>query len=302
MGRLRRENSPSWLKKRLVVNEALFNTEEILSHAGVSTVCVSSMCPNLNECFSRSQATFLILGDVCTRSCGFCSVKKGTPAKVDADEPARIAEAIRKLGLSYVVITSVTRDDLDDGGAGHFTRVMEKVREVNPQIEIELLVPDFEGQPDCVVGIVRHAPEVFGHNIETVGRLYPIARRGAGYQRSLGVLRKAKEISAGQITKSGLMLGLGEEKEEVVEAMKDLRDSGCDIITIGQYLRPAPLSLSVKRYVDPGEFAEYEIIAREMGFRFIASGPYVRSSYLAQKAYETIKGVSNDRCYTAADR
>ena len=280
---------PPWLKKRLISSETLTGTKRILSESSIHTVCESSICPNQNECFSRAQATFLLLGDVCTRACAFCSVKKGAPSAVDKDEPRRILDAVRKLGIRYLVLTSVTRDDLDDGGAGQFANVIHMVRCYSKKIKIEVLVPDFKGDAAAVKRVVEAEPDVFGHNIETVERLYEKVRSGADYRRSLGVLRSAKNINAAQLTKSSLMVGLGEGEGGLVAAMEDLRETGCDILTLGQYLNPRQENAQVSRYVTPQEFDTYKGVAMKLGFRYVASGPFVRSSYLAEEIYNIIE-------------
>ena len=286
---------PPWLKKRLVMDGALTDTRRILSENGVHTVCESGICPNQNECFSNGHATFLLLGDICTRSCAFCSVKKGSPSPVDRDEPHRIADAVKKLGLRYVVLTSVTRDDLEDGGAGHFADVIREIRRYSAGMRVEVLTPDFMGDRRAIEIVTGARPEVFGHNIETVENLYAAARAGADYSRSLELLRYVKKIDSSQLTKSSIMLGLGEREAEVVIALEDLREAGCDIVTIGQYLSPRPGNLPVAGYVTPEEFERYKTAALGMGFKYVSSGPFVRSSYLAEEAYYSIIGGSHDR-------
>ena len=286
---------PPWLKKRLVSGETFADTKRILSEGSIHTVCDSSICPNQNECFSRAQATFLLLGDVCTRACAFCSVKKGTPSAMDKDEPRRILDAARKLGIRYLILTSVTRDDLDDGGAEQFADVISTVRRYSNKIKIEALVPDFKGDTAAVKRVAEAGPDVFGHNIETVERLYGTARAGANYRRSLKLLQCAKEANASGLTKSSIMLGLGETEEDVLSALKDLRKVDCDILTIGQYLRPRQDNLPIAKYVTPQEFARYRETALELGFRYVVSGPFVRSSYMAEEAYRNLRGGDYDR-------
>ena len=289
-------NRPPWLKKRLIVNAALAETRKILSDGSIHTVCESSICPNQNECFSKSQATFLLLGDICTRSCAFCSAKKGSAqGRVDEDEPQRISDAIVKMGIRYAVITSVTRDDLEDGGAEQFAKTIRLVRRDSPGIKIEVLTPDFRGNREAVKSIAEAAPDVFGHNIETVRRLYYGVRPGASYRRSLEFLRYVKDVNLAQLTKSSIMVGLGEEERELLAAIKDLRDAGCDVLTLGQYLRPRQDNLPVSKYVTPEEFERYREMALESGFRYVISGPFVRSSYLAEEAYNQSIGGHNDR-------
>lgn len=298
-----KENLPPWLKKRLLNSEAILEMKAILSEASVGTVCESALCPNLNECFSEKKATFLILGPACTRHCGFCSVRKGRPSVSDPDEPARIADVVKKLGLEYVVVTSVTRDDLPDGGANQFVRTIELIRRSAGSVKIEVLVPDFSGLKRPVEGIVKAMPDIFGHNIETVRRLYPMVRHGSGYARSLSLLRMAKDIATRQITKSGLMVGLGEGPTEIFGTMSDIREAGCDILTIGQYLRPSPENIPIARFVKPAEFDEYKRIGEGMGFGHVSSGPFVRSSYNAEAMYKNMEvRLYDDRCAAAAGR
>lgn len=287
---------PPWLKKRLVRNSALDNTRRILSEKRIHTVCESSICPNQNECFSNSQATFLLLGDLCTRGCAFCSAKRGSPRGfVDTNEPRRVVDAIRSLGLQYVVITSVTRDDLKDGGAYHFVAAISLIKKYFKSIKIEVLIPDFKGDRKAIERVVKAGPDVFGHNIETVERLYGLVRAGASYSRSLELLRYVKEIEPLQLTKSSIMVGLGEDTREALSAMKDLRKAGCDILTIGQYLSPRADNLPVSKYVTPQEFDQYKEMAMKLGFRYVLSGPFVRSSYLADEVYNKTIGGSHGR-------
>lgn len=304
-------NARPWLKKRLLFDEAVFETKRLLESYALNTVCESGLCPNLNECFSRAHATFLILGNGCTRSCAFCSVSREAPGEIDRDEPNRIASAVKRLGLKYVVITSVTRDDLDDGGAEQFSETLKAIKGFTKGVKTEVLVPDFRGSRGSVEKIVLEYPEVFSHNIETVRRLYPFVRRGSDYERSLDVLRFAKEISPVQITKSSVMIGLGEDRDEVTAAMKDLRQAGCDILNIGQYLRPGNKNIEVKRYIDPEEFIYYKKAGEDMGFGHVSAATFVRSSYLAEEGYAKASkcqacrqaGMEDDHegCYYAAD-
>jgi len=286
---------PYWLKKRLIANEGVFETKRALEKAQIATVCESSLCPNTNECFSNKRATFLILGKSCTRSCGFCSVEKAKPPeKVDAGEAEKISDVVERLNLKYVIITSVTRDDLDDGGASQFVNVINRVRILKRDINIEVLIPDFEGRPGPLKKIVSRRPDVLGHNIETVKRLYPIARRGSDYSRSLELLRLAKTLDKKLLTKSGIMLGLGEREEEIVDTIRDIRNTGSDILTIGQYLRPGPKNLLVKKFYRPEEFEHFKKTALDIGFRHVASGPFVRSSYFGEEIYKTILEVDDE--------
>jgi len=258
----------------------------LLDGLHLHTICESAHCPNMGDCFSRQTATFLILGDTCTRNCTFCAVNKGVPQLIEDSEPGHIAQAIAHLGLKHVVITSVTRDDLPDGGAEHFARIIKTLRNQSTDITIEVLIPDFKGSRPAIESVVETRPDVINHNIETVPSLYPAVRPMADFQRSLDVLRMVKEMDAGIITKSGLMLGLGETREEIIEAMHSLRDAACDLLTIGQYLQPSFSHHAVIRYVTPQEFEEFAIIGRAIGFREVASAPLVRSSFNAAHLYQ----------------
>jgi lipoic acid synthetase len=250
------------------------------------TVCESAACPNVGECWNHRTATFMILGNVCTRRCGFCAVEKGAPLPVDYDEPERVAEAVAAMGLKFAVVTSVNRDDREDGGAELFALTIRAIRRRIPECGIEVLVPDFQGSRAAVETVMAAAPEVLNHNTETVPRLYRQVRLGARYERSLEVLAYAKQVAPGTPTKSGLMLGLGESPDEVLQVMRDLRAHHVDILTLGQYLRPSPRHLPIVRYVTPAEFAEFRTAGYEMGFRHVESGPLVRSSYHASHAAE----------------
>ena len=281
---------PPWLKKRLVMNNAPAGTSKILSEEAIHTVCSSAFCPNQNECLSHGQATFLLLGDVCTRACAFCAVKKGMPQAAGRGESFAVTETVKKLGLRYAVLTSVTRDDLEDGGASQFVNVIRAIRQYSKEVKVEVLTPDFKGNEKAVKTVIDASPDVFGHNIETVERLYFTVRAGADYHRSLNLLRYVKKLNPSGLTKSSIMAGLGESAEELLSAMKDLRQAGCDILTIGQYLRPRKDNLSVAKYVKPREFGRFKEAALGLGFKYCASGPFVRSSYLAEEAYNSIKG------------
>ncbi len=272
---------PDWLKKKLPQYGDIQVTRRLIGDLGLNTVCSSAMCPNLGECFSQKTATFLILGNRCTRRCRFCAVEKGKPLPVDPEEPQRVAEAVAGLGLRHVVITSVTRDDLTDGGASHFVAAIKAVRMRQPGAAVEVLTPDFKGRPRSIDMVAAALPEVYNHNIETVPRLYRGVRPGAGYRRSLALLERVKKKQPGIITKSGLMVGLGEGLPEVKQVMADLRAAGCDMITVGQYLQPSPGHLAVKEYVSPGAFENIRETALEMGFLHAVCGPFVRSSYRA---------------------
>jgi lipoic acid synthetase len=264
-------------------------TSGLLTHLGLNTVCDEARCPNRGECFSHHTATFLILGDVCTRGCAFCAVKKGRPLPPEADEPQRLAQAVSELGLRHVVITSVTRDDLSDGGAAHYAWVVEALREYCPGVRVELLVPDFAGSKEALAAVLAAAPDILAHNLETVPRLYRQVRRGADYRRSLKVLQKAKLLSPKIITKSGLMLGLGEESAEIDEVLKELRAVDCDMLTLGQYLSPSLHHVPVAHYVNPEEFDGWRERALALGFKSVAAGALVRSSYKAPIFFQDLK-------------
>ncbi|MEW5884543.1 MAG: lipoyl synthase [Armatimonadota bacterium] len=272
---------PEWLKIRLPRPDTIKDVERMMRSKRLHTVCESARCPNLPECWSKRTATFMILGDTCTRACGFCAIKVGKPLTVDDEEPKNVASVAKDLGLKHIVVTSVARDDLADEGAGQFARTIHALREELPEAIVEVLVPDFKGKRWCVQIVTDAKPEVFNHNVETVPRLQTIVRPQAKYERSLGVLETAKELNPKIYTKSGIMLGLGETKDEVVGVLKDLRASGVDAVTIGQYLRPTMRHLPVNEFIHPSVFKEYEQIGNEMGFAFVASAPFVRSSYNA---------------------
>lgn len=271
---------PDWLKKPLPTGNAHFFTDNLLAELRLETVCDNARCPNRPECYSRRTATFMVLGNQCTRPCGFCSVPKGDPEPVELDEPTRVAEAAHRLGLRHVVITSVTRDDLPDGGAEHFRQCIVAVRE-RTGAAVEVLTPDFLGNFDSVDIVLAGKPEVFNHNLETVPRLYRRARGKADYRRSLDVLRHVKIHHRESLTKTGLMLGLGETNEEVMDVLADLREAGCDMLTLGQYLAPTLKHMPVERFVSPEEFNEFKELALKLGFSHVAAGPFVRSSYHA---------------------
>lgn len=270
---------PSWLK-RPMPQPGMAYTSNVISDLRLETVCESAKCPNRTECWSKQTATFMILGNVCTRPCGFCSVPKGKTETLQADEPARVAEAAERLGLQYVVITSVTRDDLSDGGAEHFYECVLAVRE-RTGAKVEVLTPDFLGNREAISRVIESRPDVFNHNTETVPRLYHRVRRNAEYQRTLDLLKQVKDEAPDMPTKSGLMLGLGETLDELLDVFADLRAVGCDMLTLGQYLQPTPDHLPVERFVPPEEFDEIGVLAKRLGFGMVASGPFVRSSYHA---------------------
>ncbi len=273
---------PAWIRVRAPAGPAVSDLKRLLREQGLHTVCEEASCPNLGECFAKGTATFMIMGDKCTRRCPFCDVAHGRPDPLDAGEPAHLADTVARMRLRYVVITSVDRDDLRDGGASHFVACVRAVRERSPGTRIEVLVPDFRGRMDRALEVMDGAPpDVFNHNLETVPRLYRKARPGADYAHSLELLRRFKERHAGVPTKSGIMLGLGEEREEVVAVMRDLRAHGCDMLTLGQYLQPSRYHLAVERFWTPEEFDALGEVGRDLGFDNVASGPLVRSSYHA---------------------
>ena len=276
---------PPWLKKRLPPFQDLLKVKSILEQAHLHTVCEEARCPNLGECFSSGTSTFLILGRVCTRNCGFCAVEHGVPVSIDETEPEKVAQAIRKMGLQYVVITSVTRDDLPGGGAFLFAKTIQAIRALDSKIKIEVLIPDFKGDLSSLKDVLKENPDVLNHNVETISRLYPEVRPQAVYQRSLDLLRRSKEDYPHIPTKSGFMLGLGETQKEVLELLRDLRETGCDFLTIGQYLQPRQDRLPVIRFIPPEEFDEYKKVGEEMGFKAVASGPFVRSSFHASQMF-----------------
>lgn len=279
-----RPRLPEWLRIKLPTSSAFYQTRGLLEDLKLHTVCESAKCPNHWECWSRGTATFMIAGDRCTRACGFCAVSTAKPFPLEADEPSRVAEATRRMNLKHVVITAVARDDIPDGGAAHFQRTIEAVRELNPGIVIEVLVPDFNGKNDSIETVLSARPEIFNHNLETVRRLTPTVRFRAMYDRSLQVLGEVKRRMGGRMfTKSGIMLGLGETAEELGEAMRDLRAAGCDILTLGQYLQPTLKHLPVVEFVPPERFEQHRLEALALGFSHVASGPMVRSSYHADE-------------------
>jgi len=288
MIKVQNKSKPPWLKKRLPPFEDLVKVKSILDSADLHTVCEEARCPNLGECFSKGTATILILGRICTRNCGFCAVEHGASAPPDEEEPEKVARAVRKMGLQYVVITSVTRDDLPDGGASHFAKTIHAIRALDRGIKIEVLIPDFKGDLSALVAVLKEGPDVLNHNIETIPRLYQEVRPQADYRRSLHLLERAKERGPQTLTKSGFMLGLGETKGEIFSLLRDLGDVGCDFLTIGQYLQPRPDRLPVVRYVPPEEFEEYKKIGEETGFKSVASGPFVRSSFHAAQMFENM--------------
>ncbi len=277
-----REPRPPWLKVRFPAGDNFERLRTLMRGEQLHTVCEEARCPNIGECWSRGTATFMILGDTCTRSCGFCAIKTGRPGTVDAGEPMRVAAAAARMGLQHVVITSVNRDELPDGGAGIFAETIRRVRQLSPVATIEVLIPDFKGDDAALATVLAAQPEILNHNTETVPRLYSQVRPQAVYERSLAVLRRARELDPGTVTKSGLMVGLGETRGELLEVFEDLAANGVDVLTVGQYLRPTPAHLPVARYWHPDEFAALEAAALAMGFRHVEAGPLVRSSYHAE--------------------
>ena len=273
---------PSWIREKRLNLQELHEVKSLLRSRDLHSVCESLACPNRTECFSRGTATFMILGDICTRSCGFCNVTTGRPyAAPSPDEPRGVADAAKRMGLRHVVVTSVTRDDLEDGGALQFAQTIHALRAALPDAAIEVLTPDFRGDVDAIRVVADAKPDYFNHNVETVPRLYDFVRPGARFERSAAVLQTVKRLDATIVTKSGLMLGLGERRDEVIDVMRRLLDSGCDILTIGQYLQPKREKLDVVEYVAPAVFDEYASIGEEMGYRAVFAGPFVRSSYMA---------------------
>ena len=279
---------PHWLKKNVARNGRYENVQAILNTCGLHTVCEEAICPNRGECYSRGTATFLVLGDRCTRSCRFCALEHDNLLPPDPAEPARVAEAAVKLGLNYVVITSVTRDDLPDGGANHFAETIGEIRRKSPYTRIEVLIPDFQGSEDELTIVVKAHPDVIGHNVETVPRLYPDVRPGADYYRSLKLIKRIYEIDSSVVIKSGLMLGLGETPDEIRRVLTDLSEVNCSVLTLGQYLQPSKELLPVRKYIPPHEFDNWKDIALNMDFRAVASGPFVRSSYHAEEHFDSI--------------
>jgi lipoic acid synthetase len=278
---------PEWLRRKLPDPEALSKMRGLLQRHGLNTVCQEALCPNQGECFGQGTATFLILGKTCTRNCTFCAIPtEERPPAPDPDEPGRIAQASAELGLKHVVITSVTRDDLEDGGASHFAHTVRALRDTNPEIIVEVLIPDFQGSAEDLKTVMDSGPDILNHNLETVPRLYPEVRPQAVYPRSLELLKRAREIAPARITKSGLMLGIGEEKEEVLRVMADLREASCDLLTLGQYLRPSGKHHPVARYLTPDEFDELRLQGEKMGFKAVFSAPLVRSSFHAAEIFK----------------
>ncbi len=280
---------PPWIRVRAPTSPVYHETRATMRELGLVTVCEEAACPNIGECWSRRHATMMILGSVCTRACAFCNVATGRPDMVDGDEPARVAEAVARLALRHVVITSVDRDDLDDGGAGHFASVIDAIREATPGTTIEVLTPDFLRKDGALQTVVAARPDVYNHNLETVPRLYPEIRPGARYFHSLRLLDQVKRLDPSLFTKSGLMVGLGESKQEVAQVMDDLRSAEVDFLTIGQYLQPTPKHHAIERFVTPDEFESYATTARGKGFLLVSASPLTRSSYHADSDFERLR-------------
>lgn len=277
---------PPWIKQKAQV-ESVARMRELLGSLQLNTVCESAHCPNIGDCFAKGTATVMIMGGRCTRRCGFCAVEKGEPWPLDPEEPESVARLVKALSLKHVVVTSVTRDDLPDGGAGPFARTIQAIKNSCPAVTIEVLIPDFQGKESSLKRVAAAKPDVINHNLETVPRLYKTVRPQADYPRSLKVLERARELNPAGYTKSGIMVGLGEKRKEVLALMVDLRGVGCDILTIGQYLRPSPGHLPVVEFIEPQVFSEYKELGEEKGFLYVASAPLVRSSYQAEKFFAT---------------
>ena len=287
------KRKPEWIRSKMVDSQIFFQTKQLVNKNNLVTVCQEANCPNITECWSKKHATFMIMGDTCTRACAFCDVKTGKPTDLDIFEPIKIAKAVKNLGLKHVVITSVDRDDLDDGGSAHFYKVVKATREKNPDTSIEVLTPDFLRKGDAYKKVLEADLDVFNHNIETVPRLYTTVRPGARYFSSLELLKNAKKFNKKVFTKSGIMVGLGENKEEVIQVMDDLRSAEVDFITIGQYLQPSPKHHPLNRYYHPNEFKEFELIAKTKGFLLVSSSPLTRSSYHADEDFKKLQDARN---------
>ena len=286
---------PEWIRVKAPTSPEYHDTRKLMRNLNLATVCEEAACPNIGECWKQKHATFMILGATCTRACAFCNVATGTPDALDPMEPARVAIAVQKLGLKHVVITSVDRDDLADGGAEQFIKVIGEIRRLSPATSIEILTPDFKDKPGAGESVAKAGPDVFNHNLETVPRLYPTIRPGARYFTSLDLLSKAKKTDPSLFTKSGLMVGLGEEKIEVMQVMDDLRAADVDFLTIGQYLQPTPKHAKVEKFVTPEEFESYATIARAKGFLMVSATPLTRSSYHADADFEKLKAARADK-------
>ena len=289
------KKKPEWIRSKIVNSQIFFETKKIVNQNNLVTVCQEANCPNITECWSKKHATFMIMGDTCTRACAFCDVKTGKPGNLDIFEPIKISNAVKSLNLKHVVITSVDRDDLEDGGSNHFYKVVSATRDKNPNTSIEVLTPDFLRKGDAYKKILQADLDVFNHNIETVPRLYSIVRPGARYFASLELLKNAKKINKKIFTKSGIMVGLGENKEEIIQVMDDLRSAEVDFITIGQYLQPSAKHHPLNRYYHPEEFKELETIAKTKGFLLVSSSPLTRSSYHADEDFKKLQDVRNKK-------
>ncbi|MCA9504895.1 MAG: lipoyl synthase [Myxococcales bacterium] len=291
---------PPWIRVRLSADPKVEQTRELMRRLALNTVCEEAACPNLSECWAQRHATVMILGSVCTRACAFCNVETGRPDAVDPEEPAHLASAVAELGLAHVVITSVDRDDLPDGGAGHFARSIGEIRARAPETTIEVLTPDFRRKPDALATVIGARPDVFNHNLETVPRLYKRVRPGADYAHSLALLRDSRSLAPGLFTKSGIMVGLGETRDEVRQVMDDLRAHDVDFLTVGQYLRPTPRHARVERYVPPEEFEQIATEARDRGFLLVSASPLTRSSYHAEQDFRRLQAERARRVGEAA--
>ena len=289
------KKKPEWIRSKIVDSQIFFQTKQVVNQNNLVTVCQEANCPNITECWSKKHATFMIMGDTCTRACAFCDVKTGKPTSLDIFEPAKISNAVNKLNLKHVVITSVDRDDLEDGGANHFYKVVKTTREKNPNTSIEVLTPDFLRKGDAYKKVLEADLDVFNHNIETVPRLYTKVRPGARYFASLELLKNAKQCNKKVFTKSGIMVGLGENKEEIIQVMDDLRSAEVDFITIGQYLQPSVKHHPLHRYYHPNEFKELASIAKTKGFLLVSSSPLTRSSYHADEDFKKLQDARNKK-------
>ncbi len=289
------KKKPEWIRSKILDSKIFFQTKQVVNQNNLVTVCQEANCPNITECWSKKHATFMIMGDTCTRACAFCDVKTGKPTSLDQYEPAKISNAVKSLNLKHVVITSVDRDDLKDGGSNHFYKVVSATRKKNPQTSIEVLTPDFLRKGDAYKKVLEADLDVFNHNIETVPRLYTTVRPGARYFASLELLKNAKKLNKKIFTKSGIMVGLGETKEEIVQVMDDLRSAEVDFMTIGQYLQPSPKHYPLDRYYHPNEFKELEIIAKTKGFLLVSSSPLTRSSYHADEDFRKLQDARNKK-------
>lgn len=285
------QRRPPWLKAKLPGGPHYHELVGIMRTQALHTVCEEARCPNIGDCWERRTATFLVLGNLCTRNCGYCAIAHGLPTELDLQEPDRVARAVQAMGLRHAVITSVNRDDLRDGGAGIFAATIRKIHEYIPQCTVEVLIPDFKGDAAALQTVLEAGPEILGHNIESVPRVFKIVRHGGGYERSLQVLRRSKEWGFTSFTKSGIILGMGETREELLQTMTDLRMVDCDVLTLGQYLRPGPDYHPIDRYYTPDEFTELKRAGLEMGFRYVESGPLVRSSYHADEQAQAVRAI-----------